>query len=94
MLGGWLGEAWATADPLAWAGVTLAHPLYAVFVCSTLARLMVALYGLGRLRELRSVRKLTARGLIFRFTRLYPPAGMSLQLISSFRKRPVRRSSD
>ena len=67
--------------------LTLDYALYGVFACSALMRLLVAVFGLRQLRELRRVRRLTARGLIFRFTRLYPPAEMSLELIASFRKR-------
>jgi len=49
--------------------------------------MLVAVIGLRKLRELRRVRRLTARGLIFRFTRLYPPAEMSLEVLTSFRKK-------
>ena len=87
LTGGWLAEYWADGVVLAGHGFALDYARYGVFACSTLARLLVVLVWLPRLRELRRVRRITARGLIFRFTRLYPPAEMSLQLISSFRRR-------
>lgn len=84
--GGWLALHWpASIEVFGWE-VALNYALYGVFLCSTLMRLLVAVVGLRRLRELRRVRRITARGLIFRFTRLYPPAEMSLELITSFRK--------
>ncbi|MEZ5541288.1 MAG: MFS transporter [Pseudomonadota bacterium] len=84
LAGGWLGQNWPALFP------ALAYPLYGVFAVSSLLRFGVAIIGLRRLRELRRVRRLTARGLIFRFTRLYPPAEMSLVPVSSFRKRRGR----
>jgi MFS family permease len=86
LTGGWLAKHWPAGIALFGHEVRFEFALYGVFACSTLARLLVALAGLRRLRELRRVRRVTARGLIFRFTRLYPPAEMSLELISSFRK--------
>jgi MFS family permease len=90
LTGGWLAEHWQHALALFGYGFQVEHALYGVFACSALARLLVAVPGLRRLRELRSVRRLSARGLIFRFTRLYPPAEMSLDLVASFRKRRRR----
>ncbi len=86
LTGGWLALHWpASIEVFGWK-VALDYALYGVFLCSALMRLLVAVPGLRRLRELRRVRRITARGLIFRFTRLYPPAEMSLELITSFRK--------
>jgi MFS family permease len=95
LAGGWLAQHWTAAIPVFGREITLDYALYGVFLCSALMRLLVAVTGLRCLRELRRVRRLTARGLIFRFTRLYPPAEMSLELITSFRKgrhpaKPVR----
>jgi len=86
LAGGWLAQHWPASIPLFGREIALDYALYGVFACSALMRLLVAVIGLRRLRELRRVRRLTARGLIFRFTRLYPPAEMSLELITSFRK--------
>jgi MFS family permease len=86
LAGGWMAQHGPAVFTAFGAGGMLAYPLYGVFVCSALLRLLVAVIGLRRLRELRRVRRWTARGLIFRFTRLYPPAEMSLELLTSFRK--------
>ncbi len=86
LAGGWLAQHWPASIPVFGRELALDYALYGVFACSALMRLLVAVIGLRQLRELRRVRRLTARGLIFRFTRLYPPAGMSLELIASFRK--------
>lgn len=94
LAGGWLAQHGPDLVPLFGEAGVLAYPLYGVFACSALMRLLVAVAGLRQLRELRRVRRLTARGLIFRFTRLYPPAEMSLELLTSFRKgrRDTRRA--
>ncbi|MGB5538639.1 MAG: MFS transporter [Gammaproteobacteria bacterium] len=86
LAGGWLALHWPASIPVFGRELALDYALYGVFACSALMRLLVAVIGLRQLRELRRVRRLTARGLIFRFTRLYPPAEMSLELIASFRK--------
>lgn len=86
LAGGWLAQHWADSITLFGQEIALDYALYGVFLCSAVMRLLVAVFGLRRLREVRRVRQMTARGLIFRFTRLYPPAEMSLELLTSFRK--------
>jgi MFS family permease len=86
LTGGWLAQHWPASIQVLGRELAPQYALYGVFTCSALMRMLVAVPGLRRLRELRRVRRLTARGLIFRFTRLYPPAEMSLELITSFRK--------
>jgi len=86
LAGGWLAQHWPASIPVFGQDLALDYALYGVFACSALLRLLVAVLGLRRMRELRRVRRVTARGLIFRFTRLYPPAEMSLELIAIFRK--------
>jgi len=87
LAGGWLAQLGTPDLLLLGREPAPEYALFGVFACSAVMRMLVAVIGLRKLRELRRVRRLTARGLIFRFTRLYPPAEMSLEVLTSFRKK-------
>lgn len=59
---------------------------YGVFLCSSLLRLIVASSFLPRLEEVRSVRRMTYHGLIFRVTRFSPISGVIFDVVTRVRK--------
>jgi len=84
-VGGYLGTVLPSevvAFGRTWSWLT---PLYGVFVVSALARAIVALAFLPRLREVRRVRPMSASGLIFRVTRLQAP-GLVFEIIGRLRR--------
>jgi len=62
------------------------HVLFMVFVVSTLARLLVAVLFLPRLKEVRTIRPVTAVGLVLRATRSMALAGFVVEF-AGLRKR-------
>lgn len=57
------------------------YGLYGVFMTSCIARFIVALCFLPRLKEVRRVRKMTPRGLIFRVSRIQPLSGLFFDVV-------------
>jgi MFS family permease len=87
MVGAWLGthlprEAELFGSHYEWLSV-----LYGVFLTSTLARLLVAVLFLPRLKEMRAARTESVGGVIFRVARLQPLSELIFDIIS-----PRRRS--
>lgn len=68
---------------------SLLTPLYGVFLCSCLLRLVTALVFLPRLREVRRVRQMSMGGVIFRVTRIRPVSGLVVDIVGR-----VRANSD
>lgn len=85
--GGWLGSHLPNTVTLFDETFDWLTPLYGVFVASTIARLLVAAWFLPRLKELRRVRPMTHRGLIFRVTRLHPVSAAMFEVVGRS-KRP------
>ena len=85
--GGWLGSNLPREVTLLGTTYTWLTPLYGVFLASTFARLVVAAIFLPRLREVRRVRNMTGRGLIFRVTRLHPVSGLVFEIVGRRRSR-------
>jgi len=86
MLGGFLA-AWMPREfSVAGHSVTLISALQGVFLVSTLARLAIALAFLPKLREVRSVRPMSVRGLVFRVTRFNALSGLIFDVVTLFRR--------
>ena len=94
-LGALLGGYLATALPRVWslAGHTLAWSggLYAVFLVSSGVRALVAVLFLPRLREVRSVRPMSVRRLVFRVARFNALSGLIFDVVTMFRRAPGER---
>jgi MFS family permease len=58
-----------------------------VFVASAIIRLIVALSFLPRIQEVRAVKRMTYRGLIFRVTRFSPISGVNFECFTSFARK-------
>jgi len=86
VIGGWLGthlpnDVTLFGERFEWLSV-----LYGVFVISGLARLVVAIAFLPRLREVRSVRRMSMTGLIFRVTRFSPVSDLIFEIVGTRRR--------
>jgi hypothetical protein len=55
---------------------------FGVFLASAMFRLLIALFFLPHIAEVRSVRRMTYQGLIFRATRFSPISGVIFEIIS------------
>jgi len=86
MLGGFLG-AWMPREfSVAGHSFTLISTLQGVFLISTVVRLVMALAFLPKLREVRSVRPMSVRGLVFRVTRFNALSGLIFDVVTLFRR--------
>ncbi|HSG88519.1 MAG TPA: MFS transporter [Pseudomonadales bacterium] len=85
-IGGWLGTHLPNSATLFGETFAWLTPLYGVFVASTLARLAVTAWFLPRLKELRRVRPMTRRGLIFRVTRMSPVSAAVFEVVGRTRR--------
>jgi MFS family permease len=88
MLGGYLGAVIPRELSLFGQGFVLVSPLYGVFVFSTIIRLVVVVSLVPKLKEVRAVRPLSVRELIFRVTRLTALSGMFFDVVGSRPKQP------
>lgn len=87
--GGWLGSRLPASLEVGATTLAWLTPLYGVFVISALARVCVGAWFLPRLRELRRVRPMTRRGLIFRVTRLSPVSAMVFEVVGRTPRPPT-----
>ncbi|MDH4107133.1 MAG: MFS transporter [Gammaproteobacteria bacterium] len=83
VLGGFLAIVMPTQFSVFGIGVTWLSSLYGVFIVSTMARALVALVLLPRLREVRSVRPISLSQVIFRVTRMNALAGLMFEIVGS-----------
>ncbi|MDX1516688.1 MAG: MFS transporter [Woeseiaceae bacterium] len=83
LLGGYLGTALPSSASLFGMSLSWLSPLYGVFVVSALLRALVVLLLLPRLREVRPVRDISLREVIFRVTRVTALAGIFVDIIGS-----------
>ena len=81
LAGGWLGTHLPNEVTLAGETFSWLTPLYGAFVISSICRVAVAAVFLPRLREVRRVRRMTRRGLIFRVTRIAPLSGLVFEIV-------------
>ncbi|MCZ6890162.1 MAG: MFS transporter [Gammaproteobacteria bacterium] len=94
MIGGYLGTHLPREMTLFGDGHQWMTALYGVFAISALARLIVALLFLPRLREVRRVRPMSMSGLIFRVTRFHPVSGLIFDIVGTRRKARNRRPDE
>jgi MFS family permease len=86
ILGGLLAAVIPPVFAVAGHSVTLLSTLQAVFLISTLVRLITALAFLPKLREVRAVRPMSVRGLVFRVTRFNALSGLIFDVVTLFRR--------
>jgi MFS family permease len=86
VIGGYLGTHLPSEIALFGEHYSWLTGLYGVFVCSALARLVVAAVFLPRLEEVRRVRPMSPSGLIFRVTRVHPVSGMVFEIVGRLRR--------
>jgi MFS family permease len=88
LLGGYLGAVMPGEITLLGHTLILVSPLYGVFAVSTAIRLMVVIALVPRLKEVRQVRPLSVRELIFRVTRLNALSGLFFDVVGSRPRQP------
>jgi MFS family permease len=91
ILGGFLGAALPVDIVLFGSAHSWLSPLYGVFVVSMLARALVAILLIPRLREVRSVRPISTAQVIFRVTRMNALAGVIFSIVGT---RPERQPGE
>lgn len=94
ILGGYLGTIMPGEISLLGRTLVLVSPLYGVFVVSTVVRLLVVVSLVPRLKEVRAVRPLSVRQLIFRVTRLNALSGLFFDIVGSRPGRPDSSGED
>tara|TARA_R110002072_G_scaffold36301_3_gene107001 strand:+ start:33991 stop:35358 length:1368 start_codon:yes stop_codon:yes gene_type:complete len=93
-IGGYLALNLPTSFSIGQFGLEWSSAFYGVFLTSTLVRLVVASAFLPRLQEVRNVRRMTYRGLIFRVTRFSPVSGVIFDVVTRVRNHRGRRKED
>lgn len=83
VLGGFLGAALPTELRIGGAEFEWLSPLYGVFAASTLARAAVVMLLIPKLREVRPVRDISMRDVIFRVTRINALAGLFFDIVGT-----------
>jgi len=86
LLGGYLGTVLPDSYVVFGYEINLVSQLYNVFVLSFVFRLITSLLLIPRLKEIRRVKPVTVRRLIFRVVRFNPLTGLNFEVISSRRK--------
>jgi MFS family permease len=86
LLGGYLGTVLPATYVLFGYEINLVSQLYNIFVLSFVFRLITSLLLIPRLKEIRRVKPVTVRRLIFRVVRFNPLTGLNFEVISSRRK--------
>jgi MFS family permease len=86
VIGGYLGTHLPNAVTLFGRHFEWLSVLYGVFVISALTRLAVAITFLPRIREVRSVRRMSMTGLIFRVTRVAPVSQLIFEIVGTLRR--------
>jgi len=83
LLGGYLGTLMPARLELFGLAYDWASPLFGIFLISTLARLVVVLLFIPKLREVRAVRPISFGQVIFRVTRINALAGLVFDIVGS-----------
>jgi MFS family permease len=94
MLGGFLGNNLPTSLDILGRTFTWSSPLIGVFVISFLARSLIVILLVPKLREVRNVRPISLSNLIFRVTRVNALAGMFFEVIGSKNKGSTDSTKD
>jgi MFS family permease len=89
MLGGYLGAVLPTGIEILGMQFTWLSPLIGVFVISTLARAVVVIALIPKVREVRPVRNISLSQLIFRVTRLNALSGIFFEVVGTKPKAPA-----
>lgn len=87
ILGGVIGTVMPSTYTVLGYEINLLSQLYNVFILSFVCRLMTSLVLIPRLREIRRVKPVSVRRLIFRVVRFNPLTGLNFEVISSRKKR-------
>lgn len=90
-LGGYLGTVLPTEIDLGGEPWSWSSALLGVMVISGIARMSVAMLFIPRISEVRSVRPISAGGVIFKVTRINALSGLIFDIIGSWRRPGVRR---
>ena len=88
LLGGYLGTVMPEKYSVMGYEINLVSQLYNIFILSFGLRLIVSLLLIPRLKEIRRVKPVTVRRLVFRIVRFNPLSGLKFEVISSRRKLP------
>lgn len=88
MIGGWLGAALPRAFSISGHAYHFTSALYWIFLLSALARIGVALLFLPQLKEVRSVRPMSFRRLVFRAARFNALSGLFFDIVGVRRRSP------
>jgi predicted MFS family arabinose efflux permease len=92
LLGGYLGAILPKTFTLGSTTFTWHSALLGIFFISSIARLLVALLFLPRLKEVRVVRPMTATQLIFRATRFNALSGMIYDIVGAGKR--IKKPND
>jgi hypothetical protein len=83
MLGGYLGAVLPTGIEILGQQFSWRSPLIGVFAASTIARAIVVIVLIPKVREVRPVRNISLSQLIFRVTRLNALSGIFFEVVGS-----------
>jgi hypothetical protein len=86
LLGGYLGSVLPVSYVVFGYPIDLLSQLYNVFILSFVFRAVTSSLLLPRLQEIRRVKPVTVRRLIFRVVRFNPLTGLNFEVISSRKK--------
>jgi len=88
LLGGYLGTVLPDNYVVFGYEIQLVSQLYNIFLVSFILRLITSLLLIPRLKEIRRVKHVTVRRLVFRIVRFNPLSGLNFEVISSRKKSP------
>jgi MFS family permease len=88
LLGGYLGTVLPDSYSVFGYELNFISQLYNLFILSFVLRFITSLLLIPRLKEIRRVKAVTVRRLIFRIVRFNPLTGLNFEVISSRRKLP------
>ena len=88
LLGGYLGTVMPEKYSVFGYEINLVSQLYTVFILSFVLRFITSFLLIPKLKEIRRVKPVTVRRLVFRIVRFNPLSGLKFEVISSRRKLP------
>lgn len=94
LIGAWLGTHLPREITFNGESFNWLTPLYGVFLISALARITTVGFFMRRLREVRRVRPMSSRGLIFRVTRVAPLSGLIFEVVDAVGRSDNKRNHD
>lgn len=87
LLGGYLGTVLPAQYVIFGYEINMVSQLYNIFILSFLFRLLTSYLLIPRIREIRRVKPVTVRRLVFRIVRFNPLTGINFEVITSRKKR-------